>query len=84
MGAFLLGGLVGAAAVIYISRSRNISFAGFSSQTSDSVGKMMASTPSVDKESEWKKIEQIVNSDPEIKKTIDEIMQKQNETGLTQ
>jgi hypothetical protein len=84
MGAFLLGGLVGAAAVIYFSRSRNLSFAGFSSQTSDSVGKMMASNPSADKESDWKKIEQIVNSDNEIKKTVNEIMQKQNETGLAQ
>ncbi|MBD2861342.1 hypothetical protein [Paenibacillus oceani] len=45
MGAFLLGGVVGAAAVVYYMRGKHMSFAGLTSQTSDMFSKPTSSKP---------------------------------------
>ncbi|WNR42473.1 hypothetical protein [Paenibacillus roseipurpureus] len=91
LGTFMLGGIAGAAAVIYLNRkSKSMLFSAFSSST-DSMGKVMdkakdtfvnksfgeAISPSFASKSSsgLNPIEKIVKEDPSLKATVNEILQ---------
>lgn len=95
MGAFMLGGLVGAAAVMYFNRNRSWSFAGLSHRTRESVGKMgnavAATNVSSHKssKSDWTEsgVEEVVDmirKDPAVKKEVDEILNGSGKSYMTQ
>ncbi|PYI54967.1 hypothetical protein DLM86_10490 [Paenibacillus flagellatus] len=96
MGAFLLGGIVGAAAVVYWNRNRTMSFAGLSSQAGDVVGKVVKSaakpasttTTTFDKSADASrgldKVEELIQQDPTVKKQVDEILDKSDSPYMTQ
>ncbi len=86
LGTFLLGGVAGAAAVIYLNRkSKSMLFSAFSS-SSDTMGKAMNkakdtmtgafNAASFNKQSKDNlgQVENIVKSDPALKQTVDEIL----------
>ncbi|TNJ67418.1 hypothetical protein FE784_05540 [Paenibacillus hemerocallicola] len=96
MGAFLLGGLVGAAAVVYFNNSRSLSFAGLSNRSNQSAGKTARSgktqthtTGNKFSGSEWngaglEDVEELIKKDPTVKTQVDEIMNKSEKSYMTQ
>lgn len=83
MGAFLLGGIVGAAVVMYMNRNKTM-FAGFSSQMGKMMGKSFPSSArankstdkfsGLDNEAGMEKVESMIKQDPEVKHQVDEIL----------
>ena len=96
MGAFLLGGLVGAAAVVYFNSNRSLSFAGLSNRSSHSAGKTANAgktnanaASNKFSSSEWNgaglnEVEQLIQKDPTVKSQVDEIMNKSEQSYMTQ
>lgn len=96
MGAFLLGGLVGAAAVVYFGSGRSLSFAGWSNRTSHSSGKAAkpfksSAHASADKSSgkEWNgagmsDVEELIHKDPTVQGQVDDILNKSDKSYMTQ
>lgn len=96
MGAFLFGGLVGAAAVVYFNSSRSLSFAGLSNRSNHSTGKsansakpQTHSTGNKSAGSEWngaglEDVEELIKQDPAVKTQVDEIMNKSEKSYMTQ
>lgn len=93
MSSFLFGGLVGAAAVMYFSKNnRPFSFSSFSSAThnmnkmlDDAKNSMTTSsdyskTSPADSEATREKVRDIINEDPALKQTVDEIANANNTT----
>jgi hypothetical protein len=87
MGAFLLGGLVGAAVVMYWNRNKTM-FAGFSSHAGNWMGKPFQSSARVNKSTDkfsandsdagLEKVESMIKQDPEVKRQVDEILHESN------
>ncbi len=80
MSSFLMGGIVGAAAVMYFSRNnRPMLFSAFN-QAAEKAGRFMnastsiASTDKNSSKSDESQIKNIVQSDPELKDTVNEIL----------
>ncbi|MDF2713307.1 MAG: hypothetical protein K0R28_232 [Paenibacillus sp.] len=96
MGAFLLGGLVGAAAVVYFNSNRSFSFAGLSNRSSHSAGKMantgksnVNASSNTFSGSEWNgaglnEVEQMIQKDPTVKSQVDDILNKSEQSYMTQ
>ncbi|TMV51319.1 hypothetical protein FE783_05925 [Paenibacillus mesophilus] len=96
MGAFLFGGLVGAAAVVYFNSNRSFSFAGLSNRSSHSAGKGAHSAKTNVNAasnkfsgSDWNaagmnEVEQLIKDDPTVKSQVDEIMNKSEQSYMTQ
>jgi hypothetical protein len=96
MGAFLFGGLVGAAAVVYFNSNRPLSFAGLSNRSNHSAGiaaksgkTQTQSTGNNFSGSEWngaglQDVEELVKKDPTVKTQVDEIMNKSEKSYMTQ
>lgn len=99
MGAFLFGGLVGAAAVMYLNRNRSgMSFAGMSSQAGDVVGKMVSAASSVSMKPEktassfstmpqkdnLDEVEKLIHKDATVKQQVNEILNENGRTFMTQ
>ncbi|MFC5448052.1 hypothetical protein [Paenibacillus aestuarii] len=99
IGAFLLGGIAGAAAVIYLNRkSKNMMLSAFSS-SSDSMGKAMDKARDNFASKSFKdttvknfsnassgglnEVDKIVNKDPGLKAAVSEIMKDSKETTTT-
>ncbi|MBD0380624.1 hypothetical protein [Paenibacillus sedimenti] len=93
---FLLGGIAGAAAVIYLNRrSKSLLFSAFTSPT-ESMGKVMnkakdtfvsknfkdsaAKSFSNSSSNNLNQVEKIVKEDPALKATVNEILQENKET----
>lgn len=90
MGAFLLGGIVGAACVMYLSKNKGMMITSWD-QAGQTVGKMMKTAKhsmqhaamgaldstlsrKTEKQSDMEQIEQIVNEDPELKNQVNKIL----------
>lgn len=98
MGAFLLGGVVGAAAVVYYMRGKNMSLAGFTNQTNDMFSKPSTSKPakfvsshsdkfsssSSRSDSGLDKVEDLIAQDAAVKSQVDEILNKSESSYMTQ
>lgn len=93
MGAFLLGGLIGAAAVVYFNSGRSWSFAGMSGRASKAAGKGSKSNAvfgtGKSSDSTWSKagfddLEQLIEKDPTVKSQVGEILNKSGKVELTQ
>jgi Na+-transporting NADH:ubiquinone oxidoreductase subunit NqrC len=99
IGTFLLGGIAGAAAVVYLNRkSKSMLFSAFSS-SSESVGKAvdkakntfvnksftdsMAKNFSNSSANNLNQVEKIVKEDPNLKVTVSEILQENKENTST-
>ncbi|MFD0694867.1 hypothetical protein ACFQZT_12245 [Paenibacillus sp. GCM10027628] len=99
IGTFLLGGIAGAAAVIYLNRkSKSLMLSAFSS-SSESMGKVMdrakdkfvsktfkdstAKNFSSTSSNNLNQVEKIVKEDPHLKATVNEILQENKETAAT-
>ncbi|MEF3301842.1 hypothetical protein [Paenibacillus sp. GYB003] len=91
MGAFLLGGLVGAACVMYLNRNNSWSFAGLSSGAREFAGKRSgAFADSAQKvgsawnESGLDEVEKMIQKDPAVKHEVDEILSESGNKYMTQ
>ncbi|MCY9664741.1 hypothetical protein M5X11_07200 [Paenibacillus alginolyticus] len=99
IGTFLLGGIAGAAAVIYLNRkSKSMLFSAFSS-SSESMGKVVdkakdslvnksfgnssAKSFSTSNSNGLNQVEKIVKEDPHLKATVNEIMRENKESSST-
>ncbi|MGO4273754.1 hypothetical protein AB4Z22_28640 [Paenibacillus sp. TAF58] len=99
IGTFLLGGIAGAAAVIYLNRkSKSLLFSAFSS-SSESMGKVVdkakdslvnksfgnsaAKNFSTSNTNGLNQVEKIVKEDPHLKSTVNEIMRENRESTTT-
>ncbi|SDN88252.1 hypothetical protein SAMN04487897_105256 [Paenibacillus sp. yr247] len=99
IGTFLLGGIAGAAAVIYLNRkSKSMLFSAFSS-TSESMGKVVdkakdtfvnksfgnsaAKSSSNTSTNSLNQVEKIVKEDPHLKATVNEILSDNKENTST-
>jgi hypothetical protein len=96
IGTFLLGGIAGAAAVIYLNRkSKSMLFSAFSS-SSDSMGKMVnkakdtmtgandSTSFNTNSTKDLGDVEQIIKKDPDLQHTVNEILidNKENTTTI--
>ena len=80
MGTFLVGGLMGAAAVVYLNRTRkSMMFSSFT-QAGESVDRMMNKAKSTMKTmpSDREQVKEIINEDPKLKSTYNEILAESN------
>ncbi|TXK76563.1 hypothetical protein [Paenibacillus sp. N3.4] len=99
IGTFLLGGIAGAAAVVYLNRkSKSMLFSAFSS-SSESMGKVVdkardslvsksfkestAKNTSQTSSNNLNQVEKIVKEDPQLKATVNEILQDNKENTTT-
>ncbi|KRE69300.1 hypothetical protein [Paenibacillus sp. Soil750] len=99
LGTFMLGGIAGAAAVIYLNRkSKSMLFSAFSSPsqsmgnvmdkaketfTSKSVGESTARNFSSTSTNGFNQVEKIVKEDPSLKATVNEILQDNKISSAT-
>lgn len=84
VGSFLLGGMVGAAAVIYMSSKSKSMLLSALSSNNQSVGNGAGKTSSPTRSASagtggLGRVEEIINKEPKLKATVDEIL-KGNET----
>lgn len=92
VGTFLIGGIVGASAVMYWNRrGRQAAFSAISHQAGNMMNQAIDKTKDVVKATSHMKakfdpdhgldtVEEIVNRDPELKKHVDEIIRTQGES----
>ncbi|GAA3405272.1 hypothetical protein ACFFNY_28720 [Paenibacillus hodogayensis] len=97
IGAFLLGGLAGAAVVMYVQRNNPMSFMGMGSSRTHERNKTARSGKNFSShassgsfsESAWNgsgldQLEKLIKKDPAVKSQVDEILHKSQESFMTQ